>query len=62
VREVGVFGDARFELFGLRGDSYEPLATSVVFPEVDLARIAHYALEEDQNRALRAYRDELRVG
>ena len=60
VREVWVFRDAHFELFGLRGASYEPLAASVVFPEIDLARIAHYAVEEDQNHALRAYRDELR--
>ena len=61
VREVWVFRDGQFQPFGLRGVSYEPLAASAVFPEVDLARIAHHALDEDQNHALLAYRSELRA-
>jgi hypothetical protein len=33
-----------------------------VIPEVDLARIVHYAMRPDQHAALRAFRDELRGG
>jgi Uma2 family endonuclease len=61
VREVWVFRDGVFELFALRGERYAPIATSQVFPEVELARIAHYALADDQAQALLAYRDELRA-
>ena len=60
VREVWIFRENAFELFTLRGESYEPLALSEVFPEVDLARLAHYAQEADQHAALLAFRRELR--
>ena len=46
----------------LRGDHYEKLAVSDVFPEVPLERIAHYLTWADQPAALRAFRDELRGG
>ncbi|MBX3191604.1 MAG: Uma2 family endonuclease [Labilithrix sp.] len=61
VREVWIFEDGRFRLLGLRGAAYEVIETSGVLPEIDLARIAHYAAQEDQHAALRAFRDELRA-
>ena len=62
VREVWMFRHGTFQLFTLRGEHYEPLDRSEVFPEVDLDRIAHYAGEADQHAALRAFREELRTG
>ncbi|HEX6275793.1 MAG TPA: Uma2 family endonuclease [Polyangiaceae bacterium] len=61
VAEVWMFRDGRFQLFALRGDRYESLERSEVFPEIDLERIAHFAGEADQHAALRAFRDELRA-
>jgi len=61
VREVWVFEEGTFQLFALRGERYEPVAQSEVLPEVDLARLAHFALHRDQHAALKAYRDELRA-
>jgi Uma2 family endonuclease len=60
VREVWVFEQGAFRVLSLRGDAYEQIGASEVFPEVDLARIAHFAVERDQHAALRAFRDELR--
>jgi len=62
VREIWMFRQGQFQLFTLRGERYEPLDRSEVFSEIDLERIAHYAGEADQHAALRAFRDELRVG
>jgi Uma2 family endonuclease len=61
VREIWMFKDGAFRLFTLRGERYETLERSEVFPEVDLERIAHYACESDQHAALRAFREELRA-
>jgi Uma2 family endonuclease len=60
VREVWVFEKGQFRVLALRAASYMLVPRSEVFPEVELERIAHYAMHEDQPRALRAYRDELR--
>lgn len=60
VREVWVYEAGAFRDLVLRGDGYETAAASETFPEVDLARIAHYAIDKDQPSALRAFRDELR--
>jgi Uma2 family endonuclease len=62
VREVWVFEEGSFRLFELRGDRYAPLEQSGVLPEIDLARLAHFALWPDQHAALKAYREELRTG
>jgi Uma2 family endonuclease len=59
VREVWLFQAGSFHLLALRGEHYEAIATSVVFPEVDFVRLAHYALQADQHAALTAYRREL---
>jgi Uma2 family endonuclease len=61
VREVWVFEDGAFTIFALRGERYEAVADSEVLPEVDLARLAHHAQQDDQHAALKAYRDELRA-
>ncbi len=62
IREVWVFKvkAAAFALYTLRGDSYERIEVSEVLPEAPLARIAHFALIEDQHEALKAFRAELR--
>lgn len=62
VREVWVFESGAFRVLALRGDAYVELSASEVIPEVDLMRIAQYAVQADQHAALRAYRDELRAG
>jgi Uma2 family endonuclease len=61
VREVWVFENGAFALFGLRGDAYEPIETSTALPEVDPSRLAHFAVQADQHAALKAYRDEIRA-
>jgi Uma2 family endonuclease len=61
VREVWVFERGVFRVLVLEGDSYVLIAQSRVFPEVDLERLAHFAEQDDQHAALRAYRDELRA-
>ena len=60
VGELWLFEASTFRVLCLRGDRYEAVATSEIFPEVDLVRIAHYATNPDQHAALRAFRDELR--
>ncbi len=62
VREVWVYRHKRhaFELYALRGDHYELVATSEIIPELDFARILHHLQEPDQHAALKAFRDELR--
>jgi len=61
VREVWVYRNGRFEVHALHGERYERIATSEIFPEVDLAAIARYVAMPDQHAALRAFRDELRA-
>jgi Uma2 family endonuclease len=61
IREVWLFEAGAFKVLTLRADRYELIAASEVLPEVDLARIAHYAKQPDQHAALRAFRDELRT-
>lgn len=60
VREVWVFERGAFRVLALRGDAYGLIEASAIFPEVDLARLAHLVAQEDQHAALRAFRDELR--
>jgi Uma2 family endonuclease len=62
IREVWVFRAGELRAVELRGDEgYVPIEKSAIFPEVDLHRIAHYAMHEDQDAAVRAFRDELRA-
>jgi Uma2 family endonuclease len=62
VREVWFFEEGAFHLFALRGDQYQPIGASEIFPEVDLAVIALYAQRTDQHAALREFRDRIRQG
>jgi Uma2 family endonuclease len=59
VREVWLFKDGSFRVFVLGTEGYRVAPSSVVFPEVDLERLAHYALQPDQHVALQAFRREL---
>lgn len=59
VREVWVFESGAFRVLSLHGDAYAAIERSEIFPEVDLARIAHFAGHEDQHAALRSFRGEL---
>jgi len=61
VREVWIYRNGRFDIHALHDDRYERVATSEIFPEVDLAAIARYVAMPDQHAALRAFRDELRA-
>ena len=56
-----MFEAGTFKILSLRAGHYELISASEVLPEVDLVRIAHYAMNADQHGALRAFRDELRA-
>lgn len=60
VREVWLFEDGEFRILELQGSAYASVGASAVLPEAPLARMAHYAIREDQHQALRDFRDELR--
>jgi Uma2 family endonuclease len=60
VREVWIFREGRFSVVVLEDERYESVPASRVFPEVDLAAIARFAVMTDQHAALRTFRDELR--
>jgi Uma2 family endonuclease len=59
VREVWLFESGEFRVVALRGEAYAPIPASEILPEVDLARLAHHAMQKDQHAALRAFRAEL---
>ncbi|HEY8943448.1 MAG TPA: Uma2 family endonuclease [Polyangiaceae bacterium] len=61
VREVWMFRNGAFQVFALREERYVAIESSEVFPEVELQRIAEYALAADQHAALRSFRDALRA-
>ena len=61
VREVSVFEEGVFQVFVLRAGAYQASPASEVLPELDLAELARFAVQEDQPAALRAYRDALRA-
>jgi len=61
VREVWLFEKGAFKILTLRGRTYELRITSEVFPELDIARLAHFANKPDQHDAVIAFRDELRL-
>lgn len=60
IREVWMFEAGAFTVVTLRAEGYVQIAASEIFPEIDLARIAHFAGQPDQHAALRAFRGELR--
>jgi Uma2 family endonuclease len=60
IGEVWLFEAGSFRVLALKDAGYEPIEKSAVLPEVDLLRLAHFAVMRDQHAALRAFRDELR--
>jgi Uma2 family endonuclease len=60
VREVWVIEKGVFRILALGDGEYRAIETSAILPELDLARIAHYAVQQDQHAALVAFRTELR--
>lgn len=57
VREVWVWENNTLTAHALRGDHYEPVATSELVPGIDLFAIARLiAVGEPQSETLRAYR------
>jgi Uma2 family endonuclease len=60
VREVWIWRDGAIEVNALRGDAYERIASSEVFPDIDLATVAALATSRDQTGAVRQYRKALR--
>src|SRR5262249_21344719 len=61
IGEVWLFEKGAFRVLALGADGqYAAIVVSSVLPEVDLARLAHYAVMANQHEALRAFRDELR--
>jgi Uma2 family endonuclease len=59
VREVWLFESGAFRVLALKGGVYAPIAASEIFPEIDLTRIAEYAVKDDQHAAVVAFRAEL---
>ncbi|MDQ3033731.1 MAG: Uma2 family endonuclease [Myxococcota bacterium] len=55
VREVWFWRRDTIELFALRGDRYEPIATSEVLPGIDHALLSRFVPEKPMTRAVRAY-------
>ena len=60
VREVWIFRAGAFAIHRLRRDRYVVVEESLVFPELDLRRLAHYARKSDQNAAVLAFCGDLR--
>lgn len=60
VNEVWVFEAGSFRVHALDGGEYKVVDTSRVLPEVDLSRLAYFAVNPDQHAALKAFRAELR--
>jgi Uma2 family endonuclease len=61
IREVWIYEAGIFRVVVLRDGQYEPAAASALFPEVELARLAHYAQEPDLNDAVWRFEAELRA-
>jgi Uma2 family endonuclease len=62
VREVWFWERDGFHLHALRGEAYEPIATSELIPELDLDVLARFVRWPDQHGAAKAFRDWLRAG
>jgi len=60
IAEIWVYFEGAFRILALGNNRYRPIPASEVFPEVDLAQLAHFAQMPDQHAALKAYRDALR--
>jgi len=59
VPEVWFFSKGRFQLHRLGPSGYESIAKSTLLPELDLDVLARFVAEQDQTKAVLAYRDTL---
>ncbi|MGF1479021.1 MAG: Uma2 family endonuclease [Cyanophyceae cyanobacterium] len=60
VQEVWFFKNNQFELYHLRGESYEQIEHSEVLPDLDLAMLAQYAVSDDPLEAALEFREKVR--
>ena len=60
VTEVWFWENARFSLYGLRGDKYEPIPKSELLPDLDLALLAEYVQHPNPLLAVKEFRQQIR--
>jgi Uma2 family endonuclease len=60
VREVWIHKKGVLSLFELRGERYDPIATSVVLPGIDHELLCKFVLVRPMTRAVREFRAALR--
>ncbi len=60
VTEVWFWEDARFSLYRLRGDKYEPIPGSELLPELDIALLAEYVQHPKPLLAVKEFRQQIR--
>jgi Uma2 family endonuclease len=61
VREVWFWENDAFHLHALTGDGYVPITRSALVPGLDFELLATFVRQDDQHRAVRAFRDLLRA-
>jgi Uma2 family endonuclease len=61
VREVWLFEAGSLQILSRRDVGYEGVSVTAILPELDLARLVHYATQPDQNAALVEFVAELRA-
>jgi len=59
VREVWFFKNNQFEIYHLRGKTYEQIRQSEVLPSLDLAMLARYAIASDPLEAALEFREKI---
>jgi Uma2 family endonuclease len=60
VREVWFFKNNQFEIYHLRGKTYEQIGQSEVLPSLDLAMLARYAIASDPLEAALEFREKIK--
>lgn len=60
VREVWFFINNQFKIYYLQGETYEQTAQSKVLPNLDLAKLAKYAIAADPLEAALEFREQVR--
>ncbi len=60
VPEVWIWREGTIEVHKLRGEAYERLERSVLFPDLDLVELARHIDVENQTEAVQRYRERLR--
>jgi len=60
VQEVWFFKNNQFEVYHLRGKTYEQIEQSEVLPSLDLAMLARYAIASDPLEAALEFREKIK--